>query len=107
MPCISSGDVSSLTRIVSSPLFFASEISFASKYIFPVPAPGDAAKPVAIAFAFFKSSISKLGCNNCSSCLGSTLSNASSFEIMCSFTKSTAIFIAAVAVLLPFLVCNM
>ena len=70
----------------------------------PAPAPGDAARPVAITSPFFKASLLNIGWSKLSNCFGSTLSKASSFVIIPSFTKSTAIFKAAVAVLLPFLV---
>ena len=47
------------------------------------------------------------GYSHAFSCLGSTINTASSLEIIFSFTKSTATFTAARAVLLPFLVWRM
>ena len=67
-------------------------------------APGDAGSPLPRAFAAFSAAWSNAGCSSWSSCLGSTLSRASSVVIRPSSTISTAILRAAFAVLLPFLV---
>ena len=99
IPSISSGDVSSLTKIESS-----SFKSLELKYILPTPAPGDAAKPFPIGVFVFKSSSSNDLWSNCESVLASTDKRASSFVIKPSFTRSTAILTAAFAVLFPFLV---
>ena len=104
---MSSGDVSSLTNIKSfSPASCCLTASSAVNTTLPVAAPGEAAKPFAITFAAFSFSSLNTGCNNCSNWFGSTLKTASFSVIMPSFTKSTAILKAAVAVLLPFLVCK-
>ena len=55
IPSISSGDVSFLTRIASSPFNEASTASSAVKYIFPEAAPGEAGSPFAIGDDFLSS----------------------------------------------------
>ncbi|MDA9619130.1 1-deoxy-D-xylulose-5-phosphate synthase [Candidatus Pelagibacter bacterium] len=70
----------------------------------PLAAPGDAGKPEAI--TSFLTLSSKVGCNKVSKVLGSILWIASFLEINFSLTISTAIFIAAFAVLFPDLVCS-
>ena len=68
----------------------------------PEAAPGDAGNPfVKTTFSAFGS---KVGCKSCSKVSGLILFKASFFEITLSFTKSTAILIAALVVLFPFLV---
>ena len=47
--------------------------SSAVKYTMPQAAPGEAARPVAMTFAFFSAAASNCGCSRESSCLGSTL----------------------------------
>ena len=81
---------------------FNASASLAEKVIFPDAAPGEAGSPLAITsfFAFG----SRVGCNKVSNIFGSILNNASSFLINFSLTISTAIFIAAFAVLFPDLV---
>ena len=74
------------------------------KAILPHAAPGDAGNPFATILASFKPSDAKAGWSNVSNCLGSTFNIASSLVNIPSSTKSTAIFKAAWAVLLPFLV---
>ncbi len=105
---MSSGVVSSLTRITLSPLpFFPS--SFATSEVnttFPAAAPGEAGNPSPNTSPFFNDSASNIGCSNWSSALASILITASSSLIMPSSTKSQAICKAACAVLLPFLVCK-
>ena len=72
------------------------------KTTFPLAAPGDAGNPEAIiSFSTFSS---KVGCSKVSSVFGSILHIASFFEITFSLTISTAILIAAFAVLFPDLV---
>ena len=76
--------------------------SSAENTTFPLAAPGEAGNPDAI-ISFFTLS-SKVGCNNVSKVFGSILRIASFFDINFSSTISTAIFIAAFAVLFPDLV---
>ena len=62
MPPMSSGEVSTRTRMVLRPALLAASASAAEKTIAPVAAPGDAGKPVAIGADFaFGSSI---GCKS-------------------------------------------
>ena len=49
--------------------------SSAVKYTMPQAAPGEAARPMAISFAFFSATASNCGCSRESSCFGSTLQN--------------------------------
>ena len=72
------------------------------KTTLPLAAPGDAGNPEAI--TSFLTLSSKVGCNNVSKVFGSILLIASYFEINFSLTISTAILIAALAVLFPDLV---
>jgi hypothetical protein len=50
MPCISSGDVSILTNILSCIKDLSLSASFEEKVTLPLAAPGDAGKPLAIIF---------------------------------------------------------
>ncbi len=105
MPATSSGEVSDLMSITFSPLSFARIAFLELNTALPVAAPGDAGRPFAIVFVGYLGSM--VGNRSCSSWFGSILKTASSFFIMFSFTMSTAIFIADVAVLLPVLVWSM
>lgn len=105
MPATSFGEVSDLMSITFSPLSFARIAFFELNTALPVAAPGDAARPFAMTFIGYFGSM--VGNRSCSSWFGAILKMASSFFIICSFTMSTAIFTADVAVLLPVLVCNM
>ena len=107
MPSISSGEVSRRTRTTFLPVLAAAVASSAVKYTMPQAAPGEAARPMAISFAFFSATASNCGCSRESSCFGSTLRMASSVVIMPSLTRSTAIFSAAAAVRLPLRVWSM
>ena len=74
------------------------------KTTFPLAAPGDAGKPLAITLMLLFSS--NVGCSKVSNELGSILRTASFFEINFSLTISTAILTADFEVLFPDLVCN-
>ncbi len=54
----------------------------------PQAAPGEAARPLPMTWAFFRASASKVGCSSVSSCLGSTRHTASFSSIMPSSTRS-------------------
>ncbi len=105
MPWMSSGEVSSRTRMTASPAVPSRSASPASNTILPTAAPGDAFRPVAItsrgAFG------SMVGCSSWSRDSGSTRPIASSREIRPSSARSTAILIAALAVRFPLRVCSM
>ncbi len=105
IPSISSGLVSCLTRITGSPPLAALTAASAVKYIAPDAAPGDAGSPRAM--TSYSALGSRRGCNNWSSCAGSSRIIASSLVISFSLTISTAIFNAACTVLLPVRVCSM
>ena len=66
IPTISSGEVSARTKTTFSPLACLASASSAVNASLPVPAPGPAAKPVAIGVAFFNSFLSNSGNNNLS-----------------------------------------
>ena len=102
MPFISSGEVSTLTNIVSCIIELSLSASSDEKTTFPLDAPGEAGNPFAI--IIISAFSSKEGCNKLSSDPGSILNNASFFVINFSLTISTAILIADLAVLLPDLV---
>ena len=106
IPSISSGEVSSLTKTTFSPFSALSLASSAVKATFPQAAPGEAGNPLAIALVFLSDVASNVGCRSESNCFGSTFKIASSLLNIPSETKSTAIFKAAWAVLLPFVVCK-
>ena len=101
MPSMSSGEVSSRTRMVFSPRSAAALASAAVKQTMPAAAPGEAGSPLAAGFAAASALASNCGCSSVSSCFGSTFSSASSVESRPSATRSTAIFSAAAAVRLP------
>ena len=104
MPWMSSGEVSSRTRMTASPSWLIRSASSASKTILPVAAPGEAGRPAAtterLAFG------SRVGWSNWSSADGSTRDTASSSEITPSAARSTAIFSADLAVRFPLRVCS-
>ena len=108
IPSISSGDVSSLTRITLSPLppFPSSLASSAVNTTLPAAAPGDAGSASPITSPALSASVSNIGCNNWSKDLASILITASLGVIIPSSTRSHAIWIAACAVLLPLRVCK-
>ena len=104
MPWISSGDVSTLTKIVSCIILFNLSASSEVKTTLPLAAPGEAGRPFAIVFIGLFSS--KVGCKRVSREFGSILSTASFFEINFSLTISTAILTADLEVLFPERVCR-
>ena len=108
IPSISSGVVSRRTRITLSPFppFPKTLASSAVNTTLPAAAPGDAGRASPITSPAFKLSLSNVGCNNWSKDLASILKTASFSSIIPSSTKSQAMFIAAGAVLFPFLVCK-
>ncbi len=76
MPWMSSGEVSSRTRMTASPFWPRRSASSASKTILPVAAPGEAGRPAATTVrAALGSSV---GCSSWSSAAGSTRLTASS-----------------------------
>ena len=101
---MSSGDVSTLTKIVFCIIPLSLSASSDEKTTFPLAAPGDAGKPLAITSILLFSS--KVGCKSASNPFGSILKIACFFEINFSLTMSTAIFTADLAVLFPDLVCK-
>ena len=106
IPVISSGDVSRRTRTTFSPLSAHSTASSAVNTILPHAAPGEAPRPFPRGVAAFRAFASNCGCSSVSRLRGSTIATASSSVLMPSSTRSHAIFRAACAVLLPFLVCS-
>ena len=70
---ISSGDVSARTKTTFSPFWCLLSASSAVNANLPVPAPGPAAKPVAIGVAASNSFFSKVGNNNLSNETGQFL----------------------------------
>ncbi len=104
MPWMSSGEVSTRTRITLRPAALAASASSESSTISPIAAPGEAGKPEAITRRSALGSI--VGCNSWSSEAGSIRPTASSSVMRPSAAKSTAIFKAAFAVRLPLRVCN-
>ena len=104
IPWISSGDVSTRTRMTSSPAAARVTALSAVNTTAPDAAPGDAGRPrVITSRAAFGSSV---GCSNWSSAAGSIRNTASSCVISPSAAISTAIFSAAFAVRLPLRVCS-
>ena len=104
IPWISSGDVSTLTKIVSCIMSLSLWASSEEKTTLPLAAPGDAGKPFAITWIELFSS--KVGWSNVSKEFGSILNIAWFFEINFSLTISTAIFTADFDVLFPERVCK-
>ena len=107
IPVISSGDVSRRTSTTFSPLAAHSTASSALKTTLPQAAPGDAPRPFPIGAAALSDFASNCGCRRVSRLRGSIMATASSSVLIPSSTRSQAIFNAAWAVLLPFLVCSM
>ena len=105
MPRMSSGLVSSRTRITAPAEPPCTSASAAVKTILPVAAPGDAGRPVAITSRLDAGSM--VGCSNWSRLAGSTRITASSRLISPSLARSTATFSAAFAVRFPLRVCSM
>ena len=104
MPWMSSGLVSTRTRITRRPCDFISSASSEENTISPEAAPGEAGRPVAITL---RSAVgSMVGCRSWSSEPGSTRVTASSRVIRPSFASSTAMRSAALAVRLPERVCS-
>ena len=104
MPWMSSGEVSTRTRITFLPSALSFVASSELNTISPEAAPGDAGRPVAITFRSAFGSM--VGCSNWSSEPGSIRATASSFVISFSLASSTAMRSAAFAVRLPFRVCS-
>ncbi len=104
MPCTSSGAVSTRTRITGSPLAPRSAALSASKTISPVAAPGEALSPLPAIVNFSFGSIRAW--KSWSSDAASTRASASSFVMMPSWTRSSAIRTAASALRLPLRVCS-
>ncbi len=104
MPWMSSGLVSTRTRITLCPCAFMASAVSASKTISPDAAPGDAGRPVTI-ISFFAAG-SMVGCRSCVKPAGSTRSTASSRVMTPSFARSTAILTEASVVRLPDRVCS-
>ena len=102
IPWISSGLVSSLTKITSLPLFASSSALSASNTISPTAAPGEAFK--ALLNKSFSWESTNCGCNRLVMLFASTIVMASSFVTTPSFCISIAIFTLAWAVLFAFLV---
>ena len=93
IPCISSGLVSSLTKITSLPLRASSSALSASKTISPTAAPGDAFS--ALLKNFLSCDSMNCGCKRFVMLLASTIKSASLFVTTSSFTISIAIFTLA------------
>ena len=102
IPWISSGLVSSLTKITSLPLLASFSALSASNTISPTAAPGEALS--ALVKRAFSCDWTNWGCKTFVILFASTIINDSSFVVMPSLWKSIAIFILAWAVLLAFLV---
>ena len=104
MPWMSSGLVSSRTRITASPAWAIHSAWSASNTTLPVAAPGEAGRPAATTVR--GASGSSVGCSNWSRAAGSTRLMASSWEMTPSAARSTATFSADLAVRLPLRVCS-
>ncbi len=107
MPSMSSGLVSRRTRTTFSPRAFHALASSAQNTMRPQAAPGDAARPLPITFAFLSATASNCGWRRVSRLRGSIMSTASSSVRMPSSTRSHAILSAALAVRLPLRVWSM
>jgi hypothetical protein len=104
MPWMSSGEVSTRTRMTRLSLALSVSASSAENTISPDAAPGEAGSPVAMSLRSALGSM--VGCSSWSSAAGSMREIASLREINPSFARSTAIFSAALAVRLPARVCS-
>ena len=96
---MSSGEVSTRTRITGLPVAATASASSELNTISPDAAPGDAGRPVATIRRSAEGSI--VGCRSWSSVIGSTRLTASSRLMRPSFAMSTAMRIDALAVRLP------
>ncbi len=105
MPWMSSGLVSTRTRIIASPLAARLSASSALNTTAPQAAPGLAGSPLASLVR--GASGSSVGCSNWSSAAGLTRRTASFWSISPSCAISTAMRRLAAAVRLPLRVCNM
>ena len=104
MPWMSSGLVSTRTRMTLRPCDFRCSASSDENTISPEAAPGEAGSPVAITLRAAPGSM--VGCSSWSSAPGSTRVTASSRVINPSLASSTAMRSAALAVRLPERVCS-
>ena len=105
MPLMSSGLVSTRTRITLCPAALATSASSELNTISPLAAPGEAGRPVATTLRSALGSM--VGCSNWSSAAGSMRATASSRVIRPSLAMSTAILSEALAVRFPERVCSM
>ncbi|MNY08035.1 hypothetical protein D3C86_1408640 [compost metagenome] len=105
MPWMSSGQVSTRTRMTFSPSFPRRSASSASKTTWPVAAPGLAGRPLASTSSEAEGSIRR--CRSSLSLHASTRVTASSREMRPSSARSTAILTEAWAVRLPLRVWSM
>ncbi|OPZ55220.1 MAG: hypothetical protein BWY88_01429 [Synergistetes bacterium ADurb.Bin520] len=103
-PWMSSGLVSSRTRITFSPALPRLAARSASKTIRPPAAPGEAGRPWARTGALWEAS--SRGCRSCSSMEGLILRRASSRDRMPWAVISTDVRTMAAAFILPFRVCR-
>ena len=103
-PWMSSGLVSSRTRITLSPARPLASAVSASNTILPEAAPGEAGSPWASDLPW--KSGESCGTSSCSSIAGSTLSSARSLEIRPSPNISTEVRTIARAFILPLRVCR-
>src|ERR1700722_17697531 len=101
---MSSGEVSTRTRITLWPWLLSVSASSDEKTISPQAAPGEAGRPVAITLRSAEGSM--VGCRSWSGAAGATRLPASSFLINLSCASSTAIRNAALAGRLPLRVCS-
>ena len=99
MPWMSSGEVSTRTRMTFLPSALSRVASSDVNTISPDAAPGEAGRPVAITLRSAFGSM--VGCRSWSSEAGSIRATASSLVISFSFASSTAMRSAALAVRLP------
>ena len=104
MPWMSSGEVSTRTRMTRLPWALSVSASSEENTISPEAAPGEAGSPLAITLRSAAGSM--VGCSSWSSAPGSMRVTASLRVIRPSLASSTAIFSAALAVRLPERVCS-
>ena len=101
MPSMSSGLVSSRTKMAFLPCSCSLMASCELNTIWPAAPPGPAGNPLAIGVTPASALGSMAGSKSSPSCAGVTRRTASSLEISLSFTISNAICTAAVPFLLP------
>ena len=106
MPSISSGLVSSRTKIAFCPTSCIFKASAELNTITPLAPPGPAGRPLAIGLAAASALGSMAGSNNSPNCAGVTRKTASSLEMSLSLTISNAICTAAVPLRLPTRHCS-